>query len=78
MLASGLWAAAPPPSVLAAVCYHRFGPEVRKDDYSISLERLGAQLDWLKAEGWQSVSLSQVASALGHIEPHLGHFDFGN
>ena len=50
--------------VLASVCYHRFAPETRKDDYSISLERLGAQLDWLKAEGWQSVSLTQVGAAL--------------
>jgi peptidoglycan/xylan/chitin deacetylase (PgdA/CDA1 family) len=63
LLFAGSLAGAEEP-VLASLCYHRFAPETRKDDYSISLERLGAQLDWLKAQGWQSVSLAQVQAAL--------------
>lgn len=64
-----LWAApcvsrADQAPVLAAVCYHRFGPETRLDPYRISTERLGKQLAWLRSDGWQSVSLSQVAAAL--------------
>lgn len=53
-----------PERLLAAVCYHRFGAETRKDPYRISLARLAAQLDWLHADGWRSVSLTQVAAAL--------------
>jgi peptidoglycan/xylan/chitin deacetylase (PgdA/CDA1 family) len=51
-------------SVLAAICYHRFGVETSKDPYRISLKRLAAELVWLHADGWQSVSLTQVAAAL--------------
>jgi peptidoglycan/xylan/chitin deacetylase (PgdA/CDA1 family) len=50
--------------VLAAVCYHRFGPETRLDPYRISTRRLAEQLAWLRRDGWQGVSLSQVAAAL--------------
>lgn len=49
---------------LSVICYHRFGAESAADPYKISLERLGGQLAWLKAQGYQSVSLSQVAEAL--------------
>jgi peptidoglycan/xylan/chitin deacetylase (PgdA/CDA1 family) len=56
--------AAGPEYLLAAVCYHRFGVETKKDPYRISLARLAAQLDWLRADGWRSVSLTQVAAAL--------------
>lgn len=51
---------------LTVICYHRFGPETRSDPYKISLERLGAQLAWMKSAGYQSVSLSQVAEAVAH------------
>ncbi|HTB21638.1 MAG TPA: polysaccharide deacetylase family protein [bacterium] len=50
--------------VLAAICYHRFGVESSKDPYRISLQRLGLELDWLHADGWRCVSLTQVAAAL--------------
>jgi peptidoglycan/xylan/chitin deacetylase (PgdA/CDA1 family) len=50
--------------VLAAICYHRFGIETRLDPYRISPLRLAGQLRWLRANGWTSVSLTQVAAAL--------------
>lgn len=57
------------PKVLASICWHRFGKETRKDPYRISPERLAGELAWLKADGWSSVSLTQVAAALdGHPE----------
>jgi peptidoglycan/xylan/chitin deacetylase (PgdA/CDA1 family) len=61
--APALFGAAPEP-VLAAICYHRFGPETRLDPYRISTQRLGEQMGWLRSNGWQAVSLSQVAAAL--------------
>lgn len=60
LLASGVQAS----SVFQAICYHRFKPHCGKDPYCVDDAQLAAQLDWLKAEGWQSVGLSQVARAL--------------
>jgi peptidoglycan/xylan/chitin deacetylase (PgdA/CDA1 family) len=62
-LGTGLSAEAAP-RTLTVICYHRFGVESSVDPYKISLERLGSQLDWLQAQGYQTVSLSQVAEAL--------------
>lgn len=59
-----LWTASLPASVLQVVCYHRFAPDCGKDPYCVTDAELKAQLDWLKAEGWQSVGLAQVAQAL--------------
>lgn len=56
-------------SVLQVICYHRFAPACGKDPYCVTDAELKAQLDWLKAEGWQSVGLSQVARALDGDEP---------
>ena len=65
-----LWAACPEPvegaKTLSVICYHRFGAETAKDPYKISIERLNAQLDWLKAQGYESVSLAQVDDAAAH------------
>jgi peptidoglycan/xylan/chitin deacetylase (PgdA/CDA1 family) len=52
------------PKTLTVLCYHRFGVETELDPYKISLQRLGQQLDWLKDQGYQSVSLAQVAQAV--------------
>ncbi len=72
--ASASVSAAPPPPhaavgrgpdhLLAAICYHRFGPETAKDPYRISLKRLAGELRWLRAHGWQGVTLAQVGRAL--------------
>jgi peptidoglycan/xylan/chitin deacetylase (PgdA/CDA1 family) len=51
-------------STLQVLCYHRFAPDCGKDPYCVTDDELKAQLDWLKAGGWQSVGLSQVARAL--------------
>ena len=48
---------------LSVICYHRFGAESTKDPYKIALARFNAQLDWLKAEGFHTVTLKQVADA---------------
>jgi peptidoglycan/xylan/chitin deacetylase (PgdA/CDA1 family) len=52
------------PKTLTTICYHRFGAETAKDPYKISLERLNAQLDWLQAQGYQSVTLKQLQEAV--------------
>lgn len=59
-----LLSAAAQASTLQVLCYHRFKPACGKDPYCVTDEELKAQLDWLKAEGWQSVGLTQVAKAL--------------
>jgi peptidoglycan/xylan/chitin deacetylase (PgdA/CDA1 family) len=67
-----LWALAsmaPAASLLQAVCYHRFAADCGKDPYCTSDAELAQQLDWLKAEGWQSVGLSQVAAAFDQRAP---------
>jgi len=63
-LSLGAAGSSPPEPVLAAICYHRFGLETGKDPYRISLARLAGQLEWLRANGWRGVSLTQVAAAL--------------
>ncbi len=60
----GLAACLPAASTLQVLCYHRFAADCGKDPYCISDAELKAQLDWLKAQGWQSVGLTQVARAL--------------
>jgi peptidoglycan/xylan/chitin deacetylase (PgdA/CDA1 family) len=62
-------ALAPPPPVspaaeplLPVLCFHRFGPEKKGDDYQISAKHLDRMLGWLKEHGYQSV---KVADALG-------------
>jgi peptidoglycan/xylan/chitin deacetylase (PgdA/CDA1 family) len=57
-----------PGAVLQVLCYHRFAPDCGKDPYCVTDAELKAQLGWLKAEGWQSVGLSQVAQALDGAE----------
>lgn len=64
LLALLFLAASLPASVLQVVCYHRFAPDCGKDPYCVADSELKAQLDWLKAEGWQSVGLNEVARAL--------------
>ncbi|HTB23634.1 MAG TPA: polysaccharide deacetylase family protein [bacterium] len=54
----------PRTALLAAICYHRFGLETRLDPYCMSPQRLAGELSWLRANGWKSVSLTQVAAAL--------------
>jgi peptidoglycan/xylan/chitin deacetylase (PgdA/CDA1 family) len=54
----------PAAKTLTTICYHRFGAETAKDPYKISLERLNAQLDWLQAQGYQSISLKQLQEAV--------------
>jgi peptidoglycan/xylan/chitin deacetylase (PgdA/CDA1 family) len=56
--------AAAAPKTLTVICYHRFGVETKKDPYKISPERLEAQLVWLQAQGYQSVSLKTLGKAL--------------
>jgi peptidoglycan/xylan/chitin deacetylase (PgdA/CDA1 family) len=68
LLVLGLLAANLPGAVLQVLCYHRFAPDCGKDPYCVTDAELKAQLDWLKAEGWQSVGLSQVARALDGAE----------
>ena len=58
-------AAAPAPAwEIPVICYHRFGPEKPRDAYLISAGRLDGEMAWLKKNGYQSVSLTQVAAAL--------------
>jgi peptidoglycan/xylan/chitin deacetylase (PgdA/CDA1 family) len=55
-------------AVLQAIGYPRFADACGKDPYCVTFKELGAQLDWLKAEGWASVGLTQVARALDGSE----------
>jgi peptidoglycan/xylan/chitin deacetylase (PgdA/CDA1 family) len=59
-------AAAPAEKTLTVICYHRFGVESSVDPYKISLQRLEGQAAWLQAQGYQSISLSQLADAVAH------------
>jgi peptidoglycan/xylan/chitin deacetylase (PgdA/CDA1 family) len=49
-------------ALLPVLCFHRFGPEKKGDDYQISASHLDRMLRWLKEHGYQSVSM---ADALG-------------
>ncbi len=49
-------------ALLPVLCFHRFGPERKGDDYQISGSHLDRMLGWLKQHGYQSV---KVADALG-------------
>ena len=47
------------------LCYHKFGPEKKRDDYQMSPQRFEAQLGWLKKNGYTYLSLTQVAAFVG-------------
>jgi biofilm PGA synthesis lipoprotein PgaB len=51
------------PGRLEVLCYHHVDDGksgLKADRYTVSLRRLTEQIDWLRGEGWQPVSLQQI------------------
>jgi peptidoglycan/xylan/chitin deacetylase (PgdA/CDA1 family) len=46
------------------LCYHQFGPKKRANPYKMSARQFSEELDWLKAQGYQAVTLSQIGAVL--------------
>jgi peptidoglycan/xylan/chitin deacetylase (PgdA/CDA1 family) len=65
-------------AALPVLCYHRVGPEKASDSYQISVERFESQLQWLKKNGYQSVSLKDIPTGITrYAKPVMITFDDG-